>query len=328
MNPQQVPHGSWSPTRRCGWLAAAALLAAGCKSDLNQQLLERELRYQEDQIYQLQDELADKCARLENVAGENASLRRQLGVSDTDPAAPSRGRRPRTPGVPPAATVPPALAVPDAGPLPAPRGGGPPVDLAPPTLEGVPPLPAEPGKPPATSDAGEGLSLPPAAAAFDPAARPIEAATATSVSPDQAEPAPPTLVRMSHDEAADGGEAVRLAVNQNASSAVDADGDGRSEGLSLAIEPRTAGERLATVGGDVTITAFDAAAPPAAPPLARWTVSAADAQARFRPSGRRRGIVLDLPWQGTLPTGNHVRVTAEVTTPSGPLVTEALLPAR
>ncbi|MFM8413854.1 MAG: hypothetical protein ACKOCX_03930 [Planctomycetota bacterium] len=334
----RMPVGRCRPPRsvlrsrhcRPGLVLAAALaaLAAGCKSDLNQQLLERELRYQEDQIYQLQDELAEKCARLEHVAGENVSLRRQLGVSDTDPAAPSRGRRPRTPGVPPAATVPPAIEVPDAGPLPAPRGGGPPTDLAPPTLEGVPPLPAEPGKPPVTSDAGEGLSLPPAAASFDPAARPIEAVTATNSGPDPAEPAAPTLVRMSYDEAADGGEAVRLAVNQTASSAVDADGDGHSEGITIAIEPRTAGERLTAVGGDVTITAFDTAAPPAAPPLARWTVSAADAQARFRPSGRRRGVVLDLPWQGTLPTGKHVRVVAEVTTAAGPLVTEALLSVR
>lgn len=301
-------------------LAAAALLAAGCKSDLNQQLLERELRYQEDQIYQLQDELAEKCARLEHVAGENTSLRRQLGVSDTDPAAPSRGRKARPPGVAPAATVPPAISVPDASPLPAPRGGGPPVDLAPPTLEGVPPLPA-------TSDSGESLSLPPAAASFDPAARPIEAAAAR-VEMDAAEPPPPTLVRMSYDEPADGGEAVRLAVNQAGSSAVDADGDGQSEGLSLVIEPRTAAERLATVGGDVTITAFDGAAPPGATPLARWTVPAADAQARFRPSGRRRGIVLDLPWQGVLPTGHHVRITAEVATAAGPLATEALVPVR
>ena len=46
-------------------LVPAALLLAGCKSDLNQQLLERELRYQEDQIYQLQDELQAACARLD-----------------------------------------------------------------------------------------------------------------------------------------------------------------------------------------------------------------------------------------------------------------------
>jgi len=315
-------------------LLLAAALAAGCKSDLNQQLLERELRYQEDQIYQLQDELAEQCARLEHVAGENTSLRRQLGVSATDQAAPSAGRRSRTPGVPPAAPVPPAIQVPDASPLPPPGGGpaprgGPPVDLAPPMLEGVPPLPAEPGRAPPTTDAGEGLSLPPATASFDPAARPIEAATAESpIDSAAAEEPSPALVRLSYDEPADGGEAVRLAVNPAASAGVDLDRDGRSDGLSIAIEPRTAGERLATVAGDVTVTAFDAAAAPTAPPLARWIVPAGEAQARFRPTGRRRGIVLDLPWQGTLPAAGHVRVTVESATPAGPLATEAIVPVR
>jgi hypothetical protein len=302
------------------------MLVAGCKSDLNQQLLERELRYQEDQIYQLQDELAEKAARLNHVAGENASLRRQLGVSDADPAAPSRGRKSRTPGVPPAATVPPAIQVPDAAPLPAPRGGpappvGPPIDLAPPTLEGVPPLP--------TTDSGEGLSLPPATASFDPAARPIEeAAIESRIDSVAAEGPSPALVRMSYDEPASGGEAVRLAVNPAASAGIDADGDGASDGLTIAIEPRNAGERLVALAGDVTITAYDAAAAAGDPPLASWTVTAADAAARFRPTGRRRGIVLDLPWQGRLPAAAHVRVTVESPSPAGPLATEAIVPVR
>jgi hypothetical protein len=340
MNPQRVPPGCWSPACRYGWLAVAALCAAGCKSDLNQQLLERELRYQEDQIYQLQDQLAEQCARLEYVAGENTSLRKQLGVSGADSAAPSRGRRPRTPGVPPATTVPPAIEIPDAPRLP--RGGGPatqgggaaprigpPVDLAPPTLEGVPPLPAEPGRVPPSTDAGSGLSLPPAAAIIDPAARPIESAEAESpVRSAGADGPAPALVRLSYDEPADGGEAIRLAINPSASSGVDANGDGQSEGLSLAIEPRNQGEKLVGLTGEVTITAYDAAAGSAAPPLARWTVAAADAAARFRPTGRRRGLVIDLPWQGTLPAAGHVRVTVESPTAAGPLSAEALVPVR
>jgi hypothetical protein len=341
MKPQRVPDGVSSPAWRLGPLAAGiALCLVGCKSDLNQQLLERELRYQEDQIYQLQDELAEKCARLEYVAGENSSLRKQLGVSDADSAAPSRGRRPRTPGVPPATNVPPAIEIPDAPRLPrggpagqgggaTPRADGPPVDLAPPTLEGVPPLPAEPGRSTPTTDSGSGLSLPPAAAIIDPAARPIEAAgeespvrTATTDAP------PPALVRLSYDEPADGGEAVRLAINPSASGGVDTNGDGQSEGLSLAIEPINAGERLVGLAGDVTITAYDAAAGSGAAPLARWTVAADDAAARFRATGRRRGLVIDLPWQGGLPAADHVRVTVESPTAVGPLTAEALVPVR
>ncbi|MEI6367798.1 MAG: hypothetical protein WCP23_11990, partial [Planctomycetota bacterium] len=69
---------------------AAAILQAGCKSDINQQLLERELRMQEDQIYLLQDELQQKCARLNRTAGENNSLKKQLGIVDADGSLPSR----------------------------------------------------------------------------------------------------------------------------------------------------------------------------------------------------------------------------------------------
>ena len=341
MNPQRVPDGFRLQVRRLSPLVAAiALVAVGCKSDLNQQLLERELRYQEDQIYQLQDELAEKCARLEYVAGENSSLRKQLGVSDADSAAPSRGRRPRTPGVPPATNVPPAIEIPDAPRLPrggpagqgggaTPRADGPPVDLAPPTLEGVPPLPAEPGGSAPTTDSGSGLSLPPAAAVIDPAARPIESVEADPpVQAAAAEAPAPALVRRSYDEPAGGGEAIRLAINPSASSGVDANGDGQSEGLSLAIEPRNSGERLVSLAGNVTITAYDAAAGSGSPPLARWTVTAADAAACFRPTGRRRGLVVDLPWQGTPPAAGHVRVTVESPTAAAPLTAEAIVPVR
>ena len=153
MKPQmlagQSARSPWpiGPLLGCLLMAAMAVIAAGgCKSDLNQQLLERELRYQEDQIYQLQDELQDKCDRLNHVAGENASLRKQLGVSAADDPAPARAGRGRMPAVPPAATVPPSISIPDAPAFQRPGGSGPPAILAPPTLEGVPLLPAEPGK--------------------------------------------------------------------------------------------------------------------------------------------------------------------------------------
>ncbi|MBM4020637.1 MAG: hypothetical protein FJ284_00030 [Planctomycetes bacterium] len=306
----------------------AAALAAGCKSDLSHQLLERELRYQEDQIYQLQDELAEKCSRLEHVATENASLRRQLGVSDADQPAPGRGRRTRASSALPAATVPPAIQVPDAAPLPAPRRVGPPVDLAPPTLEGVPPVPAASGGATPTSDTGDGLSLPPATASFDPAARPIAAAGSASRDDTETGLATPSFVTLSHAEPAGPARAVRLSINPATSAPIDPDGDGLAEGIALAVEPRDEAERLIWAGGDVTVTAFDAAAAAGSPPLASWTVAEADARARFRPTGRRRGLFLELPWQAVRPTGDHVRVAVHVTTPEGPIETEALVPAR
>jgi hypothetical protein len=112
----------------------------GCQSHLNSQLLERELRLQEDQIYRLQDVLDEKCARLEYVVQENASLKRQLGYDDgvssrSRGAASSVGQSSGSRGSAPA-LVPPTIELSDPAPpatLPQPDG--------PPVLEGVPPLP-------------------------------------------------------------------------------------------------------------------------------------------------------------------------------------------
>ncbi len=329
MNPQQQagPRARWCPFlfHSAGRLCLAAAALTGCKSDLNQQLLERELRYQEDQIYQLQDELQEKCARLSHAATENASLRKQLGVSAADEPTPAgRSGRGRAPAVPPAATVPPAISLPDAPAFPAPRSGGapaaggPPAMLAPPTLEGVPPLPDEPGRPGADLDPGDSLALPPpATAAIDPAARPIETAEES-----------PALVQMSYEDPAGEGLAARLMVNRSTATAIDIDEDGLSEGIAVVIEPRDERERLATLPGDVTVLAFDAAAPAGSSPLASWTIPAADAAARFRPTGRRRGVYLELPWQGTLPGGDHVRIQVTSSGPNGPLETEAVITLR
>lgn len=135
-----------SSGKAAGGAAAAFVVAVlgcvlvGCQSHtLNSQLLERELRLQEDQIYRLQDVLDEKCARLEYVAQENASLKRQLGYGDAAPAktrgAPAGGRSSGGSSSGPA-FVPPTIELSD----PAPPSTLPP-PAAPPVLEGVPPLP-------------------------------------------------------------------------------------------------------------------------------------------------------------------------------------------
>lgn len=157
--------GRLSPRSAVAGLApvlCAALLAplqVGCQSHLNSQLLERELRLQEDQIYRLQDVLDEKCARLESVVQENASLKRQLGYGGGEPT-PSRGgaaSSPRRPsggasgGAP--AFVPPSIELSDPAP---------PSVLPAPLLEGVPPLPqSSPGDGQGGGDAPPAVGLMP-----------------------------------------------------------------------------------------------------------------------------------------------------------------------
>lgn len=300
------------------FILLAPALAVGCKSDFNQQLLERELRYQEDQIYELQDELQEKCARLERVAIENASLRRQLGVGEQDPAAAPRmsPARPRPAAAAPG-LVPPAIEVPDL-----PRSAAPPAgSLAPPALDGVPPLPDRSAAPPAgrepspaipVSDGEPPLALPPPAAMrLDPAARPAAVAL------------PGADVRRLSFEA---GTPTHVVVTAARTACLDADADGTSEGLKVVFEPRDAEERLVAVAGDVEIVAFDAAG---GRQIAAWRIPAAEAAGGFRGTGRDRGLSFTFPWPAVPPAGEHVRVAVRFTVPGGEsLEADATIPSR
>jgi hypothetical protein len=269
---------------------------------------------QEDQIYILQDELQEKCARLDRAATENQSLKRQLGIVDPDASLPTRTSVP--PGVaaparlparlptpaPPAiaapSLVPPAITLPEPtgvppvgesdGPSFAPGGSSPaqpvpPATIAPPSLDGVPPLPNEPN-------------------------------ARGAAAPD------PTIKRLSHEESLSAeGQITHLVINPSKTECFDGNGDGRSDGLAVVFEPRDADERLVTAAGDVSITAFDPAAGGAGEGvrIASWEIPSAQAMSHFRRTSRARGLHFALPWQGTPPAGDHVRIFVRLTTFDG-----------
>ena len=326
------------PPFRPTFVVAAVMFAClGCKSDLSQQLLERELRMQEDQIYQLQDELQDKSARLDRAAGENTSLKKQLGFSETDVPAPRRGLSlpgsqptPATrsgPGqpllTPPAIDIPgvrpPAggTATPPPGSLPAPG------TVAPPKLEGIPPLPAEP-RFPGTAAPGTSSSLPAAPAAVAAAGDPTRTAPAPMAIDAAARPIapwpdpaaePPTGRQLSHEESlADAGRITHLVVNPARTACFDGDGDGVSDGLAIVVEPRDGDERLVTAAGDMSISVYDPGGPTGAAPVAHWDIPARQAIGHFRRTSRNRGLHFVLRWPGPLPRGDHVRVQVALTT--------------
>jgi len=298
-------------------LVAAALLACfGCKSDLSQQLLERELRMQEDQIYQLQDELQDKCARLDRVAGENSSLKRQLGFAETDGPSPRRGpllppgqptpavrSGPAQPLLTPPAIDIPGIRPPTGGPLPPPAGSPPaPGAVGPPKLDGIPPLPVEPRFP--------GSAAPGASSVL-----PASGMVADGVDPADATGDPPAGRRVSYEESlADAGRISHLVVNPARTACFDGDGDGVSDGLAIVIEPRDGDERLVTAAGDVSISVFDPGGPTGTAPVAHWDIPAREAIGHFRRTSRNRGLHFVLRWPGQPPRGEHVRVQAVLTT--------------
>lgn len=68
-----------SPTLvRAGLLVILSLSVIGCRSGMNTDLLERELRMQEDRIYEMEDHLEDCHAVTETYRQENAKLQRRL----------------------------------------------------------------------------------------------------------------------------------------------------------------------------------------------------------------------------------------------------------
>jgi hypothetical protein len=316
----------------CAAYSLACLIVAltGCKSDFNQQLLERELRLQEDQIYQLQDELSDKRVRLDMVAAENQSLKKQLGVADAPPVARSRSQP--TPAGPPrgvTSVAPPALAPPTIEDLPPPprsmapaesgpqfgapggdapsfRGGTP----APPTLDGVPPLPDEPTAPKSRFN-GTSVETP--------------------------EDGKPPVLQLSHEQSvAAAPQLTHLALNRDRTECLDGNGDGVSEALAIVFEPRDADERLVSTVGDVSIAVFEplteaTAADPSGEGvrIARWEIPASEAASHFRRTSQHRGLHFVRSWPERPPVADHVRVFVRMTTFEGAVFeTEATVPVR
>jgi hypothetical protein len=309
-------------------MAVAVMLAAlpGCKSDLSQQLLERELRMQEDQIYQLQDELQNASHQLDRTARENTSLKRQLGFADGDAATGGRsgpaaaGPAPRTAAPTPAAApqpllAPPAIEVPGIGSpagkaAPAPSILPPPDVVAPPRLDGVPPLPSEPRFPGAAAQA-PGSVVPASATEAVAGEPPAGAGAGQTVGQPDAAPGRP----LSREESlADAGRITHIVINPARTECFDGDGDGLSDGLAIVIEPRDGDERLVTAAGDLAVSVFETSDPQGTAPVARWEIPAQEAVAHFRRTSRNRGLHFVLRWPGAPPRGDHVRVHAVLTT--------------
>ena len=285
------------------------LLIVGCKSDVHHQLLERELRLQEDQIYCLQDKLQTQCYELDTMEDENASLRKQLGIVDTSSAPLNKVQSP-TPAQP--LLVPPQVDVPDfnsgnnsdtIGPIfgtnPQSSSGGqknsdslpsPTSEMTPPSLEGVPPLPQNSSK--------------------KGAARPIRQLSFAESIGHQSD--------LTH-----------LVINHEKTTCYDSDGDGSPEGVTIVIEPRDADERLVTTAGDIFIAAYEPTVTAQQSDLGRqfavWTIPAAKAHQHFRRTSRARGLHFVLPWPTAPPVTTPIRVEVQMTQFDGTTIrTEAI----
>ena len=314
-------------------LTAPMLCMVGCKSDLNQQLLERELRMQEDQIYQLQDQLTERCARLDRTNSENSSLKKQLGVVDANASLPTQILIP--PGIsapakplrtaPPAAIAPPVMVPPsievfpleNASPTTVPRispqglSVPPPILLAP--TENTTTLLKKPTSVPGASfgdEAGPSFDLPSPREADDPSEVPLEPL------PDSA--AAPTIRVLSWEESlAEEGRISRIVLNPQKTLAYDANNDGFDDGITVVFEPRDQDERLVRAAGDISVVLIDTTLSGDAARVARWEIPSREALTHFRGSTRARGLHLLLKWPQARPVSSDLRLFVRLTSFDG-----------
>jgi hypothetical protein len=272
-----------------GAVAAFLPVSFGCRhADVNRELVERELRLQEDELYRLHDEIAQSERQLEAAQSKNEVLERELQQA--------RAGGPVAPEVLP--TMPPAPPESSRDRAPRPDSGVPPLDVAPPTvivpgLEGPPP--AAPGRSSWKSTRG------------------VRAAS-LEVPIDAAE-------TVEEDRSAESGDdrVTKIVLNRRLTGGYNSDHRLGDEGVIVVIEPRNHDDRLVPLAGDVAIVAIDPALKSDEGRVARWDLSAAEIQKQLHNTGEGEGISLELPWPGEPPAHERLVLFVRCTTSEGEL---------
>jgi hypothetical protein len=271
--------------------AAVALLSAGgCRhADLNRELVEREMRLQEDELYRLHDEVATREKLLETTRRENATLKRELeqaragaspprDIIPAMPPAPTDGLPERTPrpdsGVPPAQGVPPVIEIPG-GLGGRPANGGPADRSSWKSTRGV------------------------RRASF-------ESPIGTSAGDD----------RVSGEDG-DDEQVAKIVLNRRLTGGYNADRRLGDEGVIVVIEPRDSRDRLVKRPGEVSVAIIDPALSGEAARIARWDFTADEIAPLFAKTPRGEGIQLNLRWPARPPEHERLVVFVRYTTSQG-----------
>lgn len=303
---------------RIATLSAACLALCGCRVDPNVPILERELRLQEDKIYQLEGQLAEHRAALE-------SCRRQAGGATGVCPLPAGPPAAVGPLLGPAAKVEPSEPVVPQPPI-VELPGQPQTQMpdslrskiAPPAIE-VPTPP--PGK-------AEPKAAPPSAAAPRPRTKAIPAAAAVETA---AEPAAKPAAKPAADASTvatrptSNDPVERIVLNLALSGGLNADGKPGDEGLSLLIEPQDAQGRSVERAAPITVVVLDRQVSGDAARVARWDFSAEQVAKKFRHTSVGSGVYLELPWPVAPPAHSELHAFVRYVPADGRLL-EAEMP--
>lgn len=287
---------------------AIGLLSGGCRNrmDPSVDLLESELRWMEDQLYLLDDQLQEKCAQLASSNRENLALRQELGQTASQGSSAGRSMSPSTSagrrdGI--QRTSPPVMPKKLPGQRPATPHIAPSVEPEqPPQIpsadELVPPN-IELGSPvePSATNQHRSEPLPHRHASF--------LQELTRLQPT-ALPAPPDDSRVR-----------RIVMNRRLTGGYDFDGRSGHEGLYLVVEPQNEKGEYVAVSAPLTVMVLDPMRTDMSSRVARWNFSAVETASHMRRSLVGKGIHLQLPWPHQPPTREKLEVLAKYETPDG-----------
>lgn len=285
-------------------LLTLVVLVAGCQSGQQTAMMENELRWVEDQYYQLESCLQDKCKELESCRLENQALRQQLSGTTRSTGRPSTGGRPTPPEV---ETPRPSSRRTTSG-----NGNGdasPPI--APPTVEGLPSLDGD--------DTPSVLN------------KPIDDETSAPLAPDPSNyPATPSpeAFELPGIDALEGSQSsandqlldanvTHVVLNRQLTGGYDFDGHAGDEGILVVAEPRNSAGQFVPLAGGLDIALRDPNAKPGEEEIAVWHLDAKQAQSKVKKSLLGRGVHLELPWPDAPPQREELTLQVSYTTVDG-----------
>lgn len=269
------------------WRFAGALLlgiaASGCRTNISRDLLEQELRMQEDKIYELQGLVEEYQQQLDSCRRENQSLLKER----TTPRAKSRRQR-----IDDEELQPPTVEMPD--------GASPPYD-GPPVIS--PPDPKVPDgelRDEFESAAPSNTRLPSSISV--PGEPPTELPRFETPSEDDA----PADDRTAGDEKTGddttddvmtGDEKVtQISLNRKLTGGHNVDDQPGDEGLLVVIEPLDSTGQLIEAPGEVSVVVLDPAQEGEAARVARWDFTAEEAAQHIKRTPMGDGLHFDLRW--------------------------------
>ncbi len=277
-----MKHGSFA------LLASVALLCCGCQSNRELRshidLLERDLRWQEDEIYYLQDQMSDQEQRLDSARRENAGLKRDLQRTD------GRSFNPRN-STPPGSSVPNDTRPKDTKPKD--NGGKMPPGMETPDLTlpkiDLGPESKDPPKSPFESGAsnggsyGNGLGTPGLLSA--------------------------SLLRNSaKDEYPTDDVVLQIVLNKRLTGGHNSDGHPGDDGIMVMFEPQNAAGQFVPLAGDVSIALVDPTLDGEAGRFARWEFASDEVVTHLQKTLLAKGYQFEQRWPNGPPKNPQMKI--------------------